>query len=82
MEFIYDYGNISMINKPFIAIALSLSSLLMSVNALAHSHAHPQSEKAKQASKGFLMMQMSKIENSVIGMGYGNLLTHCYCQGN
>ncbi len=53
MEFIYDYGNISMINKPFIAIALSLSSLLMSVNALAHSHAHPQSEKAKQASKGF-----------------------------
>ncbi|WER24154.1 metal-binding protein ZinT [Providencia stuartii] len=25
----------------------------MSVNALAHSHAHPQSEKAKQASKGF-----------------------------
>ncbi|MEX6002426.1 metal-binding protein ZinT [Providencia vermicola] len=42
-----------MINKPFIAIALSLSSLLMSVNALAHSHAHPQSEKAKQASKGF-----------------------------
>lgn len=53
MKFIYDYGNISMINKPFIAIALSLSSLLMSVNALAHSHAHPQSEKAKQASKGF-----------------------------
>ncbi|WP_272689991.1 MULTISPECIES: metal-binding protein ZinT [Providencia] len=42
-----------MINKPFIAIALSFSSLLMSVNALAHSHAHPQSEKAKQASKGF-----------------------------
>ncbi|WBA55554.1 metal-binding protein ZinT [Providencia sp. 21OH12SH02B-Prov] len=42
-----------MINNPFIAIALSLSSLLMSVNALAHSHAHPQSEKAKQASKGF-----------------------------
>lgn len=38
--------------QPLIAAALSLSALFVSFNTQAHSHAHPQSEKAIQASKG------------------------------
>lgn len=39
-------------NKSLVTIALSVSALLASFNVSAHSHAHPQSEKAIQASKG------------------------------
>lgn len=40
-------------NKSLVTMTLSVCALLTSFNVFAHSHAHPQSEKAIQASKGF-----------------------------